>query len=222
MEKFGFVYIWRDRKHKRYYIGAHWGSEDDGYICSSNWMKRSYQRRPEDFKRRILKSKISSKQHMFEEENKWLNLVKQHELGKKYYNLQNHWQHWTAGDPVKTEEIKNKISSKLIITFQNPMIRKKMSESAKKRGPSFLGKFHSAESKIKMRNAKIGNTNKKGSVLSPESKKRISNSKLGTTPWNKGVKTNIPPWNKGKTNVYSLETLLKMSAAKTGKKIMLN
>ena len=23
-EKYGFVYIWHDRKHKRYYIGSHW------------------------------------------------------------------------------------------------------------------------------------------------------------------------------------------------------
>ena len=35
MEKYGFVYIWFDRKHKRYYIGCHWGHEDDGYVCSS-------------------------------------------------------------------------------------------------------------------------------------------------------------------------------------------
>ena len=35
--KYGFVYIWYDRKHHRYYIGCHWGTIDDGYICSSNW-----------------------------------------------------------------------------------------------------------------------------------------------------------------------------------------
>lgn len=29
-EKYGFVYIWRDRKYNRYYIGCHWGREDDG------------------------------------------------------------------------------------------------------------------------------------------------------------------------------------------------
>ena len=40
MEKYGFVYIWYDRKHKRYYIGCRWGTENDGYICSSSWMKK--------------------------------------------------------------------------------------------------------------------------------------------------------------------------------------
>jgi len=32
MQKYGFVYIWFDRKHKRYYIDSHWGKEDDSYI----------------------------------------------------------------------------------------------------------------------------------------------------------------------------------------------
>lgn len=41
-EKYGFVYIWRDKKHNRYYIGCHWGTTDDGYICSSPWMKQAY------------------------------------------------------------------------------------------------------------------------------------------------------------------------------------
>lgn len=50
----GFVYIWRDRKHKRYYIGSHWGTPDDGYICSSPWMRQAYKHRPLDFKRRVL------------------------------------------------------------------------------------------------------------------------------------------------------------------------
>ena len=44
MEKYGFVYIWYDRKHKRYYIGSHWGSEDDGYICSSTHMNHAFNR----------------------------------------------------------------------------------------------------------------------------------------------------------------------------------
>ncbi len=30
-QKYGFIYLWRDRKHNRYYLGSHWGSEDDGY-----------------------------------------------------------------------------------------------------------------------------------------------------------------------------------------------
>lgn len=36
MNKYGFIYLWYDRKHKRYYIGAHWGLKNDGYIWWNN------------------------------------------------------------------------------------------------------------------------------------------------------------------------------------------
>ena len=52
-EKYGFVYIWRDRKHNRYYVGSHWGHTGDGYICSSSWMKQAYKRRPDDPNERL-------------------------------------------------------------------------------------------------------------------------------------------------------------------------
>ena len=94
-EKYGFVYIWYDRKHKRYYVGCHWGNENDGYICSSKWMNDSYKRRPKDFRRIILKTNITNKKELLEEEYKWLNLIKDGELGKRYYNLHNHhFGHW--------------------------------------------------------------------------------------------------------------------------------
>lgn len=83
---YGFVYIWYDRKYKRYYIGSHKGNIDDGYICSSSWMKRAYKRRSYDFKRKILKI-VESKSDLLEEEQKYLDLIKDEELGKKYYNL---------------------------------------------------------------------------------------------------------------------------------------
>lgn len=85
-EKYGFVYIWRDRKHNRFYIGCHWGKEDDGYICSSTWMRNAYRRRPQDFKRRILKKITTNKSDLFFEELRWLKMIKKEELGKKYYN----------------------------------------------------------------------------------------------------------------------------------------
>lgn len=97
MQKSGFVYIWHDKKHNRYYVGAHWGKEDDSYICSSPWMKNAYNRRPLDFKRRILIRNISSKIEMFEKEQQILNLIKQEEVGKRYYNLSiKKGLHWSA------------------------------------------------------------------------------------------------------------------------------
>lgn len=84
-EKYGFVYIWRDKGRNRFYLGAHWGSETDGYICSSKWMSMSRLRRPNDFKRRIL-SRHVTKDETFAAEYKLLQLIKDEELGTRYYN----------------------------------------------------------------------------------------------------------------------------------------
>jgi hypothetical protein len=110
MEKYGFVYIWYDRKHKRYYIGCRWGREDDGYICSSPWMKQGYKYRPEDFRRKILSRVYTNKIDLLEEEYRWLSKIKKEELGKKYYNLHNHhFGHWST-DEEKRQKVKEKLS----------------------------------------------------------------------------------------------------------------
>lgn len=96
MEKYGFVYIWYDRKRKMYYIGCHWGTEDDGYICSSRRMYAAYKRRSQDFTRKVLE-KTSNINSIYIIEEKWLSLIKDEELGKKYYNLRKNrskpWRH---------------------------------------------------------------------------------------------------------------------------------
>lgn len=98
MQKYGFIYVWFDKKKKRYYVGSHWGKEDDGYICSSQWMHRAKAKRPNDFKRRIVKRIYTNRIDLLQEEQRWLNMIKDHELamlntttGKRetirYYNL---------------------------------------------------------------------------------------------------------------------------------------
>lgn len=133
-EKYGFVYIWYDRKHKRFYIGSHWGYEDDGYICSSKWMKNSYKRRKHDFKRRILSRVYTSKKELLEKENEWLQLIKKQELKIKYYNLRNSSfiNSWYA-DEIKNKTISEKISLKIKERFNDPEFRKKYDESLKNR-----------------------------------------------------------------------------------------
>lgn len=85
---YGFVYIWYDRKHHRYYIGSHAGELDDGYVCSSSWMKSAYSRRKHDFKRRILEViEEDDRKKLLLAEQKWLDLIDDSELGKRYYNL---------------------------------------------------------------------------------------------------------------------------------------
>ncbi|AGR47772.2 HNH DNase-like protein [Sinorhizobium phage phiM7] len=109
MDKYGFIYLWYDRKHKRYYVGSHWGTLDDGYDCSSTWMKNSLKRRPQDFKRRILQY-VHDRDNILIEEHKWLSLIADEELGTKYYNLTKHHPgHWST-DPDARLTIGQKIS----------------------------------------------------------------------------------------------------------------
>ena len=87
MSKYGFVYLWFDKKHKMFYLGSHWGSVDDGYICSSAWMKRALKQRPSDFKRRIITIVRTEKRDLRRAEERWLSLIKASEVGTRYYNI---------------------------------------------------------------------------------------------------------------------------------------
>ena len=132
--KYGFVYIWYDRKYKRYYIGCRWGSEDDGYICSSSWMKQAYKHRPQDFKRRVISRVYTNRNDLLEQEYQWLSKIKPDELrGERYYNFHNyHFGHWTT-DEEKTLSIKEKLSRKAKQNHSNPEWRIKYEEGLKSR-----------------------------------------------------------------------------------------
>ena len=130
-QKYGIVYLWYDRKHKRYYLGAHWGTEKDGYICSSRWMKQSFRRRPQDFKRRVIETNIKTKQDTFLREEYWLGFIKECEFGKRYYNLQKHWKHWN-GDYQKTLSVKEKISETVKALHKDPIYKERFLEGRKK------------------------------------------------------------------------------------------
>ena len=111
MEKYGFIYLWYDRKRKMFYLGSHWGNIDDGYICSSNRMRKAYRRRPSDFKRRIIQNNVS-RETLLDEEHKWLDKIPDDELGKRYYNLRKHkWGHWST-DENRRLNVGQKISEK--------------------------------------------------------------------------------------------------------------
>lgn len=152
-EKYGFVYIWYDRKHKRYYVGCHWGTVDDGYICSSSWMLKAQRRRPQDFKRRIIENNIFCKKELYEREHLWLQKIKSNELKTRYYNLRNcKYTPWTI-DEEKSIKIKKKLSCPIRAAKVSKALTgiKRSEETKEKIRNANVGKKHSEETKEKMR-----------------------------------------------------------------------
>ena len=216
--KYGFVYIWYDRKHKRFYIGAHWGTETDGYICSSPWMKRAYKLRPNDFKRRILSRVYTNKKDMFDKEAKWQALIKDEELKIKYYNISRHGdRHWSS-DEIKTNIVKQKLkdanSTRGLKLYTDSIKGKTLSEEHKqkisigtKRGMSNIDKSYykdenfrkkrSENAKRLQKECKIGML---GKTHSEKTKEKMSASQSGS---------NNPMYNK----MHDEETKRKISEA---------
>lgn len=167
MEKYGFVYIWRDRKRNMYYIGCHWGTIEDSYICSSDRMRDAYYRRKEDFKRRIVKTNIS-RDLLLEEEFKWLSLIPDEQLGKKYYNLsKKHFGHWSNTTDKRTtiEKIKEARSKQIF-----------SEETHKKRGQSLQDFYKTEKGQVVLKQKALKNTGKK---RSEETKQKISEALTG-------------------------------------------
>jgi len=165
MEKYGFVYIWFDKRDKRYYVGCHWGTEDDGYICSSNWMRNTYRRRPEDFKRRIIKRVYTNRQELFLEEQRYLNMIKPEEVRIRYFNLHVTVGHWSS-DPNKLLTVGQKISAA-------PNRAANISKANK-------GKIRSDETKQKLSKLNSGENHPQFSKCrSEETRQKISESSYG-------------------------------------------
>lgn len=180
MENYGFVYIWYDKKHKRFYIGCRWGNENDGYICSSKWMKDSYKRRPHDFKRKILSKIYTNKKELLEEEFKWLSFIKNDELGKKYYNLHNHhFGHWSS-DNKKLKTLSEKISIKTKEAMQRPEIREKYLNGLKTRNT----KSSESETREKRRVSMMGKN--KGKITVKDKKGNVFHTTKDDPKWING------------------------------------
>jgi len=180
MEKYGFVYLWYDRKHKRFYIGCHWGPEDDGYISSSNWLKQGYRHRPKDFKRRILTRVYTNKKDLLEEEYRWLSKIKTEELGIKYYNLHNHhFNHWSTDENNRQTTVEKRKTTL------------EMSDAWKRFCESQKGKFVSEETKEKIREKR------KEQTFSEETRRKLSDIKKGV-PRKESTKKKISDAQKGR------------------------
>jgi hypothetical protein len=77
-----YVYLWRDSLLKKYYLGFHSGYNPN-YICSSKYMLAEYEKRPQDFKRRILQ--VGQREEMAVLERELIQKRKKH-LNERYYN----------------------------------------------------------------------------------------------------------------------------------------
>ena len=209
MEKYGFVYIWFDRKHKRYYIGSHWGTENDRYVCSSTWMKQAYKHRPLDFKRKVITRIYSSKQNLLNEENRWLSMIKPSEIKERYYNLRIHeFGHWSA-DKDKSLLVKEK---------------NKKSDNTKGIRNYWKGKQKSEEHKAKISNALKGKplnytrTDETRKLISENNKRLHKEGKIGTRgkKYTEESKKKMSEWQIG--NKASEESKSKMRASAAGRK----
>ena len=167
-KKYGFVYIWFDRKHKRYYVGCHWGTIEDGYVCSSSWMKQAYLHRPNDFKRKILKTNILKRPDMYIEEQRYLDMIKINEIKPinnhpRYYNLclKNNklWhayeeQSLTVGEKIRASKLGKPI------TFKDPEARAAKISATKRKNLdkkfNETGSFFTKEHLEKMSTNRLG------------------------------------------------------------------
>jgi hypothetical protein len=189
-----FLYKWHDKANDMFYVGYHKGRPDDGYICSSKYMKPEYEKRPQDFERTILL--YGESKYVREMESRYLVAVDAAK-DKTYYNKHNTYPYFTTCGYVTSEETKKKLSiigKTRVFTEQH---RQRLSEASKghKRG---LGAKRTEEVKRKMGLLKIGNKNWLGRSHTEEAKKKVSQAR-------KGMK-------------FSESHLLNMSLSRLGKK----
>jgi hypothetical protein len=221
----GFVYLWYDRKNKRFYLGSHWGKEDDGYICSSNWMYNTYKRHPEHFKRRIIARITSSRRDLMFEELRWLYMISESEIKTKYYNLNvrgtGHWsldedQRKTVSQKMRQSIIdkfaqdpsyKEKIRQAAIKQKEDPIYRQKQLDGirAKVQDPDYREKRRQSANR-QWQDPAFQETIRKSRAKThsdPEFRKRMSKTKMGqkhTEETKQKMKGRIP-WNKGTKGV---------------------
>ena len=155
-----FVYSWSDYKTAKVYVGVHKGHEEDGYICSSVWMKSEYEKRPKDFIRQIIAK------------GNWKDCI----IFEKKINQQ----------LIKdTNTTYNRHAYPAIINDIHPMLGKKHSEETKKK---FIGRVHSPEVLNQISLKLKGRISPRKDVsLSEETKTKISEKMKGRISPRKGV-----------------------------------
>lgn len=203
----GFIYIWRDKKRRKYCIGSHLGPENDGYITSTGYMKTAYLKRPTDFRRKIIEYVYEPNLTILHiREQYWLNMIKNDELGKKYYNYKKHasggngsankgnpncggWQRGLTKEMLEKRKHKefylfiDKSKEKRKPTYSAER-RKKLSDQKKLYWENYRNS-HSKKPKEQKRSR--SEAAKQYFQNHPEKKKELSLKLKGKTAWNKGL-----------------------------------
>lgn len=167
--RFGFIYLWRDSKRNKYYLGSHLGELNDGYVGSNKRLMCAYKSRPETFKRRILEQHDRCNlEWLRERENRWLSLVTPEKLHNKYYNEKTVA---AGGDIYSTLTDERKRIHKL---KSNSIMRNFISKGCTLNQAEFL--MLTTKRLAKLRKKKPGEA-WRGRKHSDESRKRISEAK---------------------------------------------
>ena len=110
----------------------HWGTENDGYICSSTWMLQAYKLRSIDFKRRILERVYTNRKELYEREKYWISFIKDSEIKTRYYNLSKNVNDTWLNEDAKLNR-REKISIKTKEAMNKPEVKDKYLNALKTR-----------------------------------------------------------------------------------------
>lgn len=219
-----FIYIWFNTVKRKFYIGKHYGWVNDGYVCSSKAMLIDYNRNPEHFKRRILGyvNEIDGNQSL-QAELKWLSLIPDEQLGKKYYNLKNknfgntrgHKKSyvWNSGMTKEQEkEYRDLRKNKLFCLLTEKPKRGMIFKPVIKYTCTFCSSFFESNRDRKFCSRSCS---AKWATIENGSIEKLRKVNIGKTAWNKGV-ANPTAAENGK------KTAAKQSATVTGRRMLVN
>lgn len=161
-----FVYCWTDMATNKLYVGSHKGSDVDGYICSSKYMIEEYNKRPNDFVRKVIAH--GTYKDILALETSILQSVNA-SSSNEFYNRHNNNGVYHAMGP-KSMESRKKMRDRAIGRKRSAESKLKQSNSVSGNKNHFFGKTHSDDIKATMSKVKMvmyaggGNPNAKSVI----------------------------------------------------------